>query len=329
MIFCISWSVSFTQTDTLIFKNNNMIIGEIKSMNKGVLKIETEYSDDDFTIEWKEVTGIYTETQFMVSLASGKEYFGTLESLNDSIILIVMDDSLDLTSSVNGIVYLNSYKDRFLDRLSANIDVGFSLTKAQNFRQFSTRSGIAYQADKWSADISFNILRSTQDETDPIERTDGEFNFRYILGRSWYAIATVSLLSNTEQKLDLRWNTQLGLGNYIIRSNKSYWGAKYGVNRNIETYSNETADRNSWEGYFGTELNIYDLDDFSLLTMIIAYPGFTESGRWRVDASLDIKYDLPLDFYIKMGGSVNFDNHPVEGAGEFDYVMQIGLGWEW
>ena len=122
---------------------------------------------------------------------------------------------------------------------------------------------------------------------------------------------------------------QLGLGRFIIRTNSSYWGAKLGANRNIERYSNETEDRNSWEGYLGSELNLYDIGDFSLLTILMVYPGITEKGRWRGDFNLDTKYDLPYDFYIKIGLTFNYDNRPAEGASETDYIIQTGLGWEW
>ena len=61
----------------------------------------------------------------------------------------------------------------------------------------------------------------------------------------------------------------------------------------------------------------------------MAYPGITEKGRWRIDGNLNIKYDLPLDFYIKLGGSLNYDNRPPEDASELDYVIQAGVGWEW
>ena len=83
------------------------------------------------------------------------------------------------------------------------------------------------------------------------------------------------------------------------------------------------------EGFFGTELNLYDIGDLSLVTKVIAYPSFTESGRWRTDFNFDAKYDLPLDFYIKAGLTLNYDNRPVEGASETDYVFQTGFGWEW
>jgi len=34
--------------DSLVFKNGNILVGEIKSMDKGVLIFKTDYSDKDF-----------------------------------------------------------------------------------------------------------------------------------------------------------------------------------------------------------------------------------------------------------------------------------------
>jgi hypothetical protein len=102
-----------------------------------------------------------------------------------------------------------------------------------------------------------------------------------------------------------------------------------GFNRNFEKYSNETDERLSWEGHFGTEANIFNISDFSMTTLFKAYPSITKSGRWRVDWTLDLKYDLPLDFYIKLGGSLNFDNFTSENSSKTDYVLQSGFGWEW
>ena len=74
---------------------------------------------------------------------------------------------------------------------------------------------------------------------------------------------------------------------------------------------------------------MYDVGDLSLLSRAAAYPSFTEAGRWRAEMSFDAKYDLPLDFYIRLGFNLNYDNRPVEGASETDYVFQSGIGWEW
>jgi hypothetical protein len=213
--------------------------------------------------------------------------------------------------------------------VSAAIDVGFSLTKANNLKQFTVGGAVGYHAQTWSTDIVLNALNSTQDDVDPIRRNEATVNYRNNFSKAWYAMATVSALSNTEQRLDLRFTMQLVGARYLVRTNTGYMGVKAGVSRNLEKYDGATGDRSTWEGVLGAEGNVYGGGDLSLLATAAAYPSFTESGRWRVDAGCDVKYDLPLDFYVKLGFSYNYDNRPAEGASQSDYVLQTGFGWEW
>ncbi|MEN8202074.1 MAG: DUF481 domain-containing protein [Bacteroidota bacterium] len=326
--FLVSFQLS-AQIDSVRFTTDDYVLGEISSMQKGVLTIETDYSDSDFTIEWKKVTGIFTETQFLVNLSNGDKHFGRLESQSETTVNIITEEEGTILVNHKDIVYLNAYDDKFLDRLSASISIGLDVAKARNLRQFSTRSSIGYKAEKWNTGASLYNLTSSQDETEDIKRTESDISFSYLLPYKLYGIATVSYLSNTEQSIASRINAQLGAGRYIVQNNDFYWGIKLGANRNIERYSNETEDRESWEGYLGTELNIFDLGDLDLLLSLMAYPGITESGRWRTDTKFDVKYEFPMDFFIKFGFSLNYDNLPAEGASETDYIFNIGVGWDW
>jgi hypothetical protein len=329
LILTLSCGELFAQIDSLHFKSGEFIIGEIKSMDKGILKVETDYSDSDFQIEWDKLISLKTTTQFMIMLSDGRKYYGTMKSTSDTTILLLTKYEAEQVVSNSQIISMVPFDDKFLDRLSANISLGFDLAKAKNLQSLTTRSSLGYRAEKWDTDLSFYALRSTQDSVEDIQRTEAALNFRYILPRRFYTVATVSGLSNTEQKLDLRVNAQLGLGNFLVQTGSMYWGAKLGVNRNIENYSNETNDKSSWEGYLGTEVNLFDMGDVSMLFLIMAYPSITEPGRLRTDSKLDFKYELPLDFYINLGISLNSDNRPAEDAGEIDYVLYTGFGWEW
>ena len=73
-------TVSYAQKDSLILKNGNVIVGEIKSMDKGVLTIETPYSKNDFTIELSAIKEIYSSTSFLVTLKDGERINGTFRS---------------------------------------------------------------------------------------------------------------------------------------------------------------------------------------------------------------------------------------------------------
>jgi len=321
--------LGFTQRDSLVFTNGDAMVGEIKSMDRGVVIVETAYSDSDFMVEWEHIKKIYTQTQFLVTLSNGIKHYGTLTSNDDLKVQILTKSSNAYESRIEDIVFLSPIEERFIDRLSASIDIGFDMTKSQNLRSLSSRSYIGYKANKWSTDATFNNLRSRQDETEDIKRTEAELNYRHILPKRFYVITTISSLTNSEQKLDLRMNAQVGLGKFLVRTIRSYWGVKLGFNRNIERYSSDAEDRDSWEGYLGTELNLFDIGDLNLLIIIMAYPSITDKERWRSDSKFDLKYDLPFDFYIKTGVSLNYDNRPVEGASKTDYILQTGFGWEW
>lgn len=319
----------FAQSDSLILNNGDIIIGEFKDMDRGVLTIETDYSDSDFKIEWEGIKEIYSITKFLITLSNGYRYNGSLRSGEAGKLIIDDEDVGEREVEKSSVVFLKSVDEGFLSRLYANIDLGFSFTKANSLRQISMRSKVGYLAERWQADASYNNLYSTQDETDPIRRIDGGLAYRYYLPKDWYLPVDLTFLSNTEQLIDLRLNARVGLGRYLIHTNNAYWGFSVGASYVNENFSSDAADKNSLEGYFGTELNLYDIGDLSLLTKAVAYPSITESGRWRADFVFDTKYDLPLDFYIKLGLTLNYDNQPVEGAPEDDYVFSTGLGWEW
>ncbi len=329
VIFICYISGAFAQRDSLIFKNDDVIVGEIKAMDRGVLTIETDYSDDDLTVKWIELKEIYTESLLLVSTTDGRRLYGTIESSGEDNITITLEEGGSQVIALSDVVFLKGVDAGFFDRLYAGIDLGYTLTRARNQQQFTIRSRAGYLAERWSLDATLNTLNSSQDDVEDIHRTDGNVSFRYILPKEWFVIAQIDFLSNTEQLLDLRSNFRLGLGKYIVRSNQLYWGVQTGFSQNIENYQDDENDRESQEYWLGTEVNLYDIGDLSLLGNTVYYVSLSESGRQRVDLRIDLKYDLPLDFYIKTGYTLNYDNRPVEGAQRSDYVWQTTVGWEW
>lgn len=320
---------AFANSDSLVFSNGDAIVGDIDKLEKGVLTVETDYSDSDFKIDWDEVQQIFCDTYYFVVLEDRKNYYGTLRTGPDLRVRISTEDAGVIECDMQEIVYLESVEESFGDRLVASIDVGFSLTKAQNQRQLTINGSFGYKTKSWSTLLTLGSLRSAQDNTESIERQEGDLTGWYILPREWYLSVTISALSSTEQKLDLRVNGRVAFGKFLIWTSSTYWGIRIGANRNNERYSDETPDRASWEGYLGTELNLYDVADIDVFAKLDAYPGLTETKRFRADFNLNAKFDLPLDFYISLGVAANYDNIPAEGADKTDYVVKSGLGWEW
>ena len=329
MLFSLA-KIVYAVNDTLVVSNSDVLVGEIKSMERGVLVMETDYSDSDFKIEWDNVTKFYSNRNFIVTLSEGERYYGKINSdPTDDKKVVIIEAGIEHQANLVDVVYLDAVKKDFISRLSASIDLGFSFTKANNLRQFSTRTYLGYLTEDWSTDVSFDAVRSAQDDVDETKRTDASVGIRYFLLADWFLFASADFLQNDEQKLKLRSTPSVGIGNYFIHSNSLYFGGSIGAAWTNEEFNDSAqTHRSSAEGVVGLELNMFNMGDLSLLTNLTVYPSFTESGRVRADFKFDLKYDLPLDFYIRLGYTLNYDNKPVEGATESDYVLQTSFGWE-
>lgn len=315
--------------DSLVLKNGDKIVGEIKSLDKGVITVETDYSKNDFTIEWLGIKEIYTVSNFLITLKDGRRINGNIQSVKEANIVFITSMEKDTVQvHLGDIVFLKALKSDFWGRLKANIDLGITFTKANNMRQYSLRTAISYLADKWQADANYNREDTRQDSTQNTRRTDAALNYKYFISGDWYVMTSLTFLSNTEQSISLRTNGKLGAGKMMLHTNRKYWGVGAGFAFNNESYTNTTTARNSWEAFVGSELNLFDIGDFSLLNSVFVYPSLTESGRVRCDFNLDAKYDLPKDFYLKPGLTFNYDNQPAAVGKELDYVFVFTIGWE-
>jgi len=317
------------QNDSLVLKNGDVIEGTIKSMDKGVVIIGTSYSKSDFTIKWSGVKEIYSKSVFMVNLSDGRKFNGFLQSTDGGQkVIITATDGQKIEAPHNDIVYLKGLKSGFWSRIKASVDAGLSFNKANNLQQVTVNSSISYTADKWLLDFYYTMVNSSQDNVATTKRIDAGLGYKYSLPKDWFLTVSTTFLANTEQALKLRSIGKGGAGNYLVHTNTSYWAMSGGVSFNNESFTNGTEGRNSLEAYAGSELNLFDVGDLSLFNSIYVYPSLTESGRWRADFKIDLKYSLPLDFYIKSGLTFNYDNKPAVSGSETDYVLFFTVGWQ-
>lgn len=320
-------SYANTLSDSIVFQNNNYLVGEIKSLEKGVLTMKTSFSKENFKIKWLEVAEVYSEKSFLLTTKTGIRDFGRISSPNQGELLVLVAEDQQYRYAIEDIVTIKPLESGFLSRFNAAIDMGFTLTRSRNQRQFTLRSRFGYTSKKWSFDGSYNKLYTSQSGAETIRRGDGNLTSLYDLEKDWLGIARIDYLYNTEQLIDIRVNNKIGLGKYLLNSNRMQWTALGGLSYNVENFDSEVSRRRSVETWLGTELNIFNIQKISLQSTVFAYPSLTERNRIRVDYRFDIKYDLPLDFYLKAGTTVNYDRQPVSGVNSLDYIVQTTFGW--
>lgn len=317
------------QNDTITVKSGLSLAGSLKSFSRDEFTIETDFSENNIRVHWDEIKYVHVESNLLISDADGNRYYGTMETVGSDSLRILTEDNEIVYLSLNDLVFVEQIDDGFKHRFFFSIDVGFSMTQANNLRQWTSNSRFGYKSIRWMLEGRFNGLTSAQDETETIYRWDRNIAFQYILPGNWLINPEVNFFSSTEQKIDLRIVPRLGIGKILVRSSKVTWNCKGGLNMNFEDYSGDAEDRNSIEGYIGTDIELINIGDLDFFGDFTAYPSLTENGRWRYDLSLDLRYNLPLDFYLTTGYTYNFDNRPTEGAPGNDYLFNVGVGWQW
>ena len=317
----------FGQRDTVRLKNNDVLVGEVHTLITGVLTMETSYSDSDFKIEFDKVTELILERKCLVSLTKGGREYGNVRSEEPGNVTITRVDGSKVEVPIRQVIALQEIEENFWSRFTGTIDLGFNITKANNNRQLNIAASLGYTGDKWLGDFSANLLSSSQDSVAETRRVDAKLEILRILSKNWFITGEVGFLRNTEQALDGRVSPSLGGGKLVVNNSKMYVGVSAGFNYNIEDFVDNSLNKNSAELFLGANINMYDFKDFSLTSGIRLLPSITESGRFRTDYDIKLKYDLPLDFYISAGLTFNYDNQPAIVGNQFDYIVTTGFGW--
>jgi len=329
-IFLLFHLLAYTQTDTLVTKDNNILVGKIKKLKEAVVTMSTSYSDSDFKIEWLKVKTMSSNRMYRIILKNGGRYFGQIhmDSLSNRIV-VVDDEKGVLVIPVHELVYFEEVKKgSIFDILKLSLDFGYSFTSSTELHQLNGDINASYNKKKFGFSAFYSTVQNTQKDATPTIRNNGGFGIKYFLHYGLFASINADYYSNNEQQLDLRSNYSIGIGKYIVRTNQIYFNVFIGSALSNENYNDTIPDRQSIEGKIGTEFHMFDLGNVNIFSSAYMFPSFTEKGRLRSILKGNIKYDITDDFYIKTGIDFNYDTKPIGDVKPYDYVFTFGIGWE-
>ncbi|KPJ97981.1 MAG: hypothetical protein AMS20_16575 [Gemmatimonas sp. SG8_28] len=326
------------KTDVITLVNGDEITGEIKEVSLGKL----DYSTDDagrLSIEWVKVQRVTSVHYFEVEMSSGLKYFGQLKSAAEDGSVVVELGRAD-TLAINRIVRIVPLNSRFIDRLKAYLDVGFSLAKANKATTVNVNTEVDYRGSKWGAGISASSYFQKQEDADKSTRNNITLTMQRFLPKRWQAVALAKAEQNDELGLLLRGSTGGGVGFVAKQSNRSEFELASGliVTRERFALTDTTAGaspdtlKNNIEGMLGASWSVFRFDspklDFS--TSLVTYPSISSLGRVRGEGNIRVKYEVFKDFYIGLNFTDTFDSKPPdEAASRNDFVTSVTVGWSY
>lgn len=333
-LFCVNVALA-AKTDKVKLINGDVITCEIESLKRGILRVSTD-SMGTLDIEWDEVVAVTSEQDLLVETVDGTRYFGALVISDDpAMIKVQVADEDDADAELHElakseVVLITPIEEKFIDKLEADLSLGYSFTKSSDVGQFTFSADVRYRTEKYRLRLNAKLITTEQEEAKTTRTSDAVVDYRYFLQNRWYALALGGLQKNEELGIELRTFAGGGGGRNLIQTNRSQLslsGAALAVHENF-TESSDTLD--SVEASFGLEYEYFILNEpkRDVRVQFTLIPSLTESGRVRTEFDTRFKLELAKDFFWELRFFASTDSEPPsEAFSDSDYGIITSFGY--
>jgi putative salt-induced outer membrane protein YdiY len=318
------------KTDVVYLANGDRLTCEIKSLERGQLKVSTD-SMGTVYLEWDDVLHVSSPAQFIVERADGRRARGTLESTEAERELLVRYRDRQRVLDMQEVVRIDPLKleGSITDRWDGSVSLGLDVAKTNNDRSFSGTFDAKRRAE--TNQLLFNgtaFLRS-QDDTESSQRMTFASEYRRLLENRRYWAALGSLERNDELGIDLRTLVGGGYGRFLKQTNESLWSAAGGLAVVNEQRAGDEGSESNLEALLGTDYEyfIYDSPKTSLNTAFSLFPSITDAGRVRSNLDFSARRELVSDLFLEISFYGSWDSRPPDEGEKTDYGIFTSLGY--
>ncbi len=317
------------KTDTIVHINGNVLLGEIKTLDNGIITFKM---DGMGTIKFQldKVNTFSSKKHFQVVMRHGIQYYGSFDTsgVKRRVMLNLLNGKKRLR--VENIVEMYPIKKNFWLRTSGVFSLGFNYSKGSNIANLTTSGTVNYRNRKSYSQINWSDNTTLQNDTINSNKSDATFYIQRLLKKKWYLGFNIEGSSNSELGYDLRILSGLSIINYLVQNyhNRLYFSA--GASANREWIKAEDTTSDNIEGLLGFNYHYFKYTDpeINITTYVNTYPNMTTSGRWRINYYLDARVEVINDFHVGLNFYYNFDSKPVStDASDSDYGVNTTLSY--
>ena len=319
----------------VVLLSGNPVVGVIEELRRGDLEVDTDEMGD-VAIDWDDIASVTTNRIFEVTDVNGFQYFGRLEATDQERTLVVVLGEIADTLAFSEVVEITYIGQGFLAKTAGFVDLGTSLTRANNLASVLIKGRFAYRGRLWDFDWNAETYFQRQETTTDIgevlkeetSRNSTSVTAKRFFGGSWAATTTGDFEQNEELSLDSRILLILRGQYNIIRNQSMELSAGLGVALNRETFTGE--DRtSSAEITAVTSFDAFDIGDLNVSTSASTFVAPQDGGRFRLNFDARVSWEILNDFVIGFNVTEKYDSKPptVDAGRDFHYGLTIGWSW--
>jgi hypothetical protein len=316
------------KVDTVVIRNGDRIIGEIKTLDRGALTYKTD-DVGTLTIEWDKIVRIVSPRYFEVEDNTGRRYYGNLQPALDAGRMVVEVSSFVDTLDILSVVRMYPIGRSFFARVDGHLNLNVTFQRANRLRTLSTDFEAEYRTRVRLTRLQSQLYFQAQEGAEATSRNSVSLTQQRFFQDRWLLGATGELQQNEELDLELRALVSGGAGHFLSQSNRSDVLVGAGLAFTNERFTGSSATSNL-EMVLTGEANYFRLDTpkTNLETTLTLYPNLTDLGRIRSELDVSLTYEVIKNFNTGLMVFDNFDSRPpVAGVAKNDFGITFVVGW--
>jgi hypothetical protein len=323
---------AFAQTDVITLINGDHLTGEIKSLDRGMIHLDTDVADV-IPLRWDYVADVESSESFLITLSTGQRVFGTIGEVTPGQSVSLQTEFGPLEVALVDIVRLAPIEGTLKDQIDMGVDLGYSIAKANNVVQTTAGYDFAFRNQEHLVQLNSDFARSSTEGEPHSERMNITTSYRRFVGdRIWSPVFGAMWEQNDELGIIRRTTAGGGMSRYLLDTNLRQVNFLGGlVSSEEETRESPVAD-DSIEAMAGLDVEWfrYETPEFDFSTQLQVFERISGESRTRGNLDLNFKWELVEDFNWGMSIYYSFDNEPnTASESSSDYGVVATLGWSY
>ena len=313
------------KTDTIVHVNGNILTGDFKKLNYGVVTWKMD-GMGTISLEEPKISTIISSKIFEIKMESGRIYFGSFEASEKEreVNLVLVNENILV--KIEDIVEVYPIKKSFKTRLSGNFSLGANYSKGSNVATLQFSGNLDYRKRNSEFGLTWDTNDTYQGDTLSASKSDITLAWQRTLKKGWYADVSIGASQNLQLGTDLRWSLNLaGIKDLTYNEwNRLY--AAVGVNLSREIPFGEGPLQDDVAGLIQVKWKVYKLWSPKVwVDSDIMYLPYLTDDRYRFTFNLNPKVSIfSDDFKIGLIIYYTYDSKPqTVDASNDDYGLNL------
>lgn len=318
------------KTDVITFKNGDRLTGEVKSLERGRLRFNTD-ATGTISIEWDDIAFLESDQNIQVETEEGVRYLGHISRAGNESQTVVETRSGPVELDSIGVVLMSPIEEKGVSRLDGDVTAGYNFAKSNEVQQLHFGLDMAYRTETRIFGLDADATTSDSADSESSQRQSLDLNYTRLLQNRWLLGGAILLDRNDELGIDLRTSIAFGGGRILQQSNSINLAIQGGLQLSRENTSGGGSSEDTVEAFGSLKWDWfrYDSPELDLSTELKLIPNLTESGRVRGEFDISLKWEMIEDLFWQLSFYDSYDSDPVVlGAEKNDYGVNTSLGYD-